>query len=52
LLLPVAAFLLWVVIVIARLPVPTQQRQAAANEQDRLVDAFVWINRRTSRRPH
>jgi hypothetical protein len=43
--------LLWAIIVIARLSVHTQQRLAAVNERDWLVDAFVWINRHTSRRP-
>ena len=52
LLLPVGVFLLGIVIYTARLSVHTQQRLAAANERDWLVDTFVWINRHTSRRPH
>ena len=52
LLLPVAIFLLWAIICIARLSVHTQHRLTAANERDWLVDGFVCINRHTSRRPH
>ena len=44
-------FILWIVIVTARLSVHTQKHLASFNEKDWLVDAFVWINRYTSRRP-
>ena len=45
------AFILWIVIVSARLSVHTQKRLASFGESDWLVDTFVWINRHTSRRP-
>lgn len=51
LLLPVAAFSVWMIISTARLSVHTQRRLAAVNQRDWLVDALVWINRHTSRRP-
>jgi|tagenome__1003787_1003787.scaffolds.fasta_scaffold11486842_1 amino acid transporter len=50
---------LWVIIpvtiialiCISRLAVHTQQKLAAMNEKDPVIDAFVWIYRHTSRRP-
>ena len=44
-------FILWIVIVTARLSVHTQKHLASFNEKDWLVDTFVWINRHTSHRP-
>ncbi len=51
LLIPVVAFLVGIVICTARLSVHTQQRLAAVNQRDWLIDGLVWINRHTSRRP-
>ncbi|WP_158258561.1 hypothetical protein [Rhodopila globiformis] len=45
------AFVCAVIILAARLLVHTQQRLASVNEKDWLIDALVWINRHTSRRP-
>jgi hypothetical protein len=43
-------FVMLVIVYVARLSVHTQRRLASCNERDWLVDAFVWINRYTSRR--
>jgi hypothetical protein len=51
-LLPVILAIIAVAIVsVSRAAVHTQKHLAAMNDSDPVIDALVWINRHTSRRP-